>query len=131
MEALFCKKNSITKDLGNGLKLDISGACAGKREFKEIDPKKNNEIVSYRATVEVSKIWKDTDHEIKANEFTVQTMKAKWCGFLFEKGESYLFYGRKGDTKTELPSVSLCSRTKPLIYSFDDLDWLKKRTKGE
>lgn len=78
----------------------------------------------YTAIINVSHIWKDEDDYVKDKKIRVATGLLGWDGFVFEKGEKYLIYGRNGGNENALPCTSICTRTRPFEYSHDDIDKL-------
>lgn len=46
------------------------------------------------------------------------------CSFVFEKGEAYLLYASY-DAETKLYHTNTCTRSRPLAYAADDLDYLR------
>lgn len=46
------------------------------------------------------------------------------CSFVFEQGESYLIYA-SFDEETKLHHTNICTRSRPLAYAADDLDYLR------
>jgi hypothetical protein len=46
------------------------------------------------------------------------------CSFVFERGETYLIYGRY-DAASKLYHTDICTRSRPLAYAADDLDYIR------
>jgi hypothetical protein len=46
------------------------------------------------------------------------------CSFVFEKGETYLLYATY-DEETKLYGTNTCTRSRPVAYAADDLDYLR------
>lgn len=46
------------------------------------------------------------------------------CSFVFEKGETYLLYASY-DGQTKLYHTNTCTRSRPIAYAADDLDYLR------
>lgn len=52
------------------------------------------------------------------------------CAFVFEPGETYLIYA-SFDEETKLYHTNICTRSRPLAYAADDLDYLRGLTASD
>jgi hypothetical protein len=93
-----------------------SAVFSGKVTNIETD---NQGIV--RITFEISRTWKGTK-ESSVKVSTATTSAA--CGYKFKKGESYLVYCYRSDSRGKKPGIlhtNICTRTRSLKMAVDDL----------
>jgi hypothetical protein len=133
-KATVClKSHDESRRVGDHLRLSVGTVCDHSITVEHVVPGTalNYGGVEYPysryATVfSIRKLWKDTRHRVNGDTVSVAALVGGWCGFQFAEGEKYLVYAR--GTDGDLPSASLCSRTRPLIYATDDMEDLEHIT---
>ncbi len=112
-------------DNGSG---NVVGAIVDCEPTNEVpyDPKKDCGS-SYQSEFEVLQVFKDDRKLVKENKVQVNALNRLYRGFQFEyQNDGYLVYAwNRTQDENEAPWASLCARTRPRMYSSDDLRYFR------